>query len=122
MGLDLHVTVPLAVTFICISVCLTTFSQVLLKIEAKRPHKDFLSQYLNVRVIVAYGLFFVVTLLNVVALSVIPLSYAPVWNSAIIVLVNVVCALFLHESFNKRKILGVVLIVVGISCFMLQLL
>lgn len=98
-------------------VLISSFSQILLKKSAQSEHKSFLSEYLNVRVITAYFILFVSSLLSIVAYRVIPLSMGPVLESTGYIYVAVLGALILKERMNRKKIIGIMLIVVGVLLY-----
>ena len=52
-------------------------SQLLLKSAAQRTYKNWIYQYLNIRVILGYGIMVASTLCTVIAYRVLPLSMAP---------------------------------------------
>lgn len=108
-----------AVLVMLTSVFISSVSQILLKKEAGKEHSHWLQEYLNLPVIVAYGMFFGSTLLTMFALKEIPLSMAPILESAGYIFVSVMGYLFLKEKFTKRKIAGLCLIFVGIFVFSL---
>ena len=56
----------------------SAISQVLLKQSAGRTYKSVIYEYLNWRVIVAYGISFSVLLLNTYAYTVVPMKYGAV--------------------------------------------
>lgn len=100
-----------------LSVFVSSVSQIGLKIAAKKEYKSVAKEYLNWRVILSYGLFFLSTLLTVFALKVVPISLAPIIESAGYIFVTVMSYLFLKESITKKKILGMVLILIGIFVY-----
>lgn len=116
-----NISISTAVLLIASGVILTVVSQLLLKSAAREEYTNFVSQYVNLKVLTAYSLFFIVTILNVIALQKIPLSYAPVWNSAAIVGVSAASIVIFKESLNKRKAIGTLLILIGIFFFAVKL-
>ena len=60
------------------AVLLAALSQVLLKKAAMRQYDSVWREYLNPQVIFAYALFFLATLIDVVAYRRIPLSLGPI--------------------------------------------
>ena len=63
-----------------LAVFIATIAQVLLKKEANVKHESFLQKFLNVKVISAYSIFLLSTILNVVAFKNIDLKYAVVFD------------------------------------------
>ena len=108
-----------SVLLMLFSVLVASVSQILLKISANREHGSRLKEYLNPLVITAYGLLFGSTLLTMTALRHLPLSWSPVLESAGYIFVAVFGYFFLKEKFNRRKLAGLALILVGILVFAL---
>lgn len=96
------------------SVFISSVSQVILKTSADKEHKSIIKEYLNLRVILAYGLFFASTVLTVIAYKFVPLSLGPVLESSGYVFVAVLSCFFLKERLTKKQIVGMILIVVGV--------
>lgn len=106
-----------AVGILLCSVFLSSVSQILLKTAANQTYRNKLAEYLNVRVIVAYGMFFCSTILTMLALRYVPLSLSPIIESASYIFVSVMGYCFLKERFSRRKWLGLFLILAGIMVF-----
>ena len=96
---------------------ISSVSQILLKISADAKHARPLSEYLNWRVALAYGLFFLAVLLNIYAFRGVELKAGPVLASSTYIFVMILGSLFLGERVTWRKLLGNVLIVLGILVF-----
>ena len=93
----------------------TALSQILLKTQANTTgNKGFFSKFLNVRVIVSYGLLFLTLAINQVALRYVPLSVMPCITATSFVWVFVMGALILKEKGSPRKALGVAIIIAGV--------
>ena len=93
---------------------ITALSQILLKTQANTTGgKGFFSKFLNVRVIVSYGLLFLTLAVNQVALRYVPLSVMPCITATSFVWVFVMGALILKEKASPRKALGVAIIIAG---------
>jgi len=97
-----------------LSALLAAVSQVLLKISANRPHKNRISEYLNVWVITGYGLLVLTLLMNTWAYRGVEYKIGPILNSASYVFVMLLGRLVLKEKITKRKAVGVSVIVLGI--------
>ena len=95
-------------------VLISAFSQILLKIEAKKEHKSWIYEYLNVRVIVAYILFFAATFVTIFCYKVLPLSIGALLDSCGYVFVTLLGYIILKEKVSKRKIVGIVLVLIGV--------
>ena len=74
----------------------------------------YLDKFLNVRVIVSYGLLFLTLAINQVALRYVPLSVMPCITATSFVWVFVMGALILKEKVSPRKALGVAIIIAGV--------
>ena len=93
---------------------LSTISQLILKKAADNPKYTGLRAYLNVPVIAAYGLFFGCMLLNVVALRTLDLTIASVLEASSYIYVMALSFFFLREKITLRRLIGNIVIVVGI--------
>ena len=93
---------------------ISAFSQILLKIAARRQYSSWIYEYLNVRVIVAYFIFFLATLLTVYCYKIIPLSLGAMLEASGYVFVTVLGRLILKERVSKQKILGMALVILGV--------
>lgn len=100
-----------------VSALITASSQILLKISAQRQHKDFIHEYLNACVIISYAFYFLVVFLNIFIYTKVDYRFSVVLNSLSTVFVAVFSNLILKERFTRRRILGNILIVLGIVCF-----
>ncbi|MBR2737928.1 MAG: EamA family transporter [Lachnospiraceae bacterium] len=103
------------------AVFIADISQIILKKAAVKKYDSFIKSYLNFPVICAYGLFLGSTILNVIALRRLPLSLTPIWLSCGQIFIAVLSYFLLHEPINKKKLLGLGIIVVGVVVFSLQL-
>ena len=93
---------------------LTAVSQLLLKESANREHKNFLAEYLNWRVILAYAIFFGVLLSNTYAYTRVDMKYGSIIDTLAYVFVFLLSVFILHEKISKRKLIGNLLIIAGI--------
>lgn len=99
---------------------ISAISQILLKKAALKEYKGFIWQYLNVRVIVAYTLFFGVVVLNTYILKFLPLTVVnPLSESLPYVLSIISGYFFFEEKITWRKIVGALVIVCGIVIIVL---
>lgn len=99
------------------SVFISSVSQTILKKSANEEHKSALSEYLNVKVIVAYGIFFMSSLITVFAYRYVPLSLGTILESSGYIFVTVLGYFFLKEQVSKRKLMGLGCILFGIIVF-----
>ena len=96
---------------------LTAVSQLLLKQSANEKHESFWKEYLNWRVILSYGMFFLVLLANTYAYTKVDMKYGAIIDTLAYVFVLILSAVVLKEKATKRKILGNLLIVLGILLY-----
>lgn len=109
------------VGILLVSVLISSVSQIILKKSADRTYKNALAEYLNIRVISAYGMFFASTVLTMIALKRVPLSMSPILESTGYIYISVMGYVFLKEKFTRRKAAGMALILVGIAIYSLKL-
>lgn len=102
-----------------VSVLISSVSQILLKISAQKVYPSKIKEYLNPYVILGYGLFFGCTLISMFALKVVPLSMAPILESAGYIFVSVLSFMFLKEKLTIRQLVGMVVIIIGIAIYSL---
>ena len=98
---------------------LTAVSQLLLKESANREHKNFLAEYLNWRVSLAYAIFFGVLLSNTYAYTRVDMKYGSIIDTLAYVFVFLLSVFILHEKISKRKLIGNLLIIAGILIYSL---
>lgn len=100
-----------------VGVFVSSIGQVLLKKSANRTYDSPLREYLNPLVIAGYVLFVGSTLLSVYAYRGIPLSMGEILDATGYIYVTVFGVTIFHERLNRRKVLALVLIVVGIVIY-----
>lgn len=100
-----------------VSVCISSTSQILLKKSAGIERKNKIKEYLNIYVIVAYGLLFLSTLLTMFAYKKINLSVGVVIEAIGYIIVAILSYFFIKEKFTKNKIIGIILIIIGVIVF-----
>lgn len=93
---------------------LSAISQLILKKAADNPRYTGIRAYLNAPVILAYGLFFGCMLLNVVALRTLDLTIASVLEASSYIYVMMLSFFFLREKITPRRLIGNIVIIVGI--------
>lgn len=105
--------------FLVGSVVLASVSQILLKISAKKTHSSFLKEYLNIFVISGYVLLAASTLTTIAAYRGIEFKNGPIIESLGYILVMALSYFILKEKIDRRKIIGYVLILLGVVVFYL---
>ncbi|MBS4968524.1 MAG: EamA family transporter, partial [Lachnospiraceae bacterium] len=86
-------------------------SQILLKQSANQEHESALKEYLNWRVITAYGISFSVLLLNTYAYTKVDMKYGAVIDTFSYVFVMVLSYFILKEKFTKGQLIGNLMII-----------
>ena len=103
--------------FLFASVIIASFSQILLKKSAQKKHDSLIKEYLNVNVIVGYGMMVVTTLLTIMAYRGLDYKNGPIIESLGYILVMFLSLIFFGEKITKKKLLGNLLILLGIFVF-----
>ena len=98
---------------------ISSVSQIILKKSAGKEYSSKIREYLNIRVISAYGIFFAATFCTIIAYSKIPLSFGPILEATGYIFIAVLSFIFLKEKINLKKKIGLALIIVGIVVFAL---
>lgn len=107
------------VAIFLVSVLISSVSQIILKKSANVNYESVVKEYLNPFVIIAYIIFFASTLLTTFAYRGVPLSLGPVLEATGYVYVAILGTLILKERMTKKKIVGNLLIIIGILVFAL---
>ena len=100
-----------------VGVIISAFSQILLKKSANSGEKSIIKQYLNMRVISAYAMFFGATLLSIYAYKVIPITLGAILGTLEYGLVAILGHFLLKEELRQKQILGLIIIIAGIICY-----
>lgn len=106
--------------YVCLcllSVFIASVSQVMLKIEAIKPHSTWWREYLNPLVVLAYTLFFGTTLLNIVIYKGLPLNLGPVLEATGYIYITLFGVTIFKEKVSAGKIVGLAVIITGIFIF-----
>ena len=102
-----------------LSVIISSFSQILLKRSAQKKYKSFLYEYLNPYVIIGYGMMVVSTILIICAYHGVEYKNGPVVESLGYILILILSYWFFKEPISKRKLMGNLLVLLGIAIFYL---
>jgi small multidrug resistance pump len=103
---------------IILAAIFTVVAQMLLKISAsKNISNGFRKTYLNIYVLTGYSVFTGVTVLNLYALREVPLLFMVIINATVQVLVVTCSSIFFKEKLNKKQILGLFIITLGVIVF-----
>ena len=99
------------------SVVIASFSQILLKKGAMRPHISFIRDYLNAPVICGYCLMFGSVLATMFAYRGVPYMTISVIEALGYILVPVLSYLFFKEGFTRNKVIGIICILAGVLVY-----
>ena len=99
------------------SVLIASISQIGLKISSNKKYDHVLKEYLNPWVIGSYILFFVSTLLTVLAMRVLTVSHAMILESAGYIFVAIFSFTLLKERISLKKFVGIFFILLGILVY-----
>ena len=102
-----------------IATIFSAFSQVLLKQSARREHRSWIYEYLNWRVILAYGIAFTVLMVNTYAYTEVEIKYASIIDAFSYVNVMIFSYLLLKEKFTGLQLVGNLIIITGILVYTL---
>ena len=97
----------------------TAISQVLLKQSAGKKYSRWIFEYLNWRVITAYGIAFIVLLANTYAYTKVDMKYGAVIDTFSYVFVMLLSWLLLKERFSKGQLVGNLIIIAGVLIYTL---
>jgi len=102
-------------------VFISAISQVMLKKAAMKRYENPVREYLNPLVITAYVLFVATTLMTILAYRVVPLSMGPILEATGYIYVTFFGVVFFGETLNRKKVVALVLIVLGIVVYSMGL-
>lgn len=103
--------------FMLFGTFISSISQVFLKKSADTDHKSIIREYFNVKVIMAYVLFFLATVCSIVAYRGIPLSLGPVLESTGYIYVTIFDICLFKQSYSVKKIAALAIIIIGIVVY-----
>ncbi len=96
---------------------LAAVSQVLLKLSATKKYKHPIWEYANPLVVMGYGILFLTMGINIYAYKFVDYKYGPVLNSTSYIFILLLGAMLLKEKITKKKLLGNLLIIIGIIIY-----
>lgn len=99
------------------SVLVASLSQIILKKSAMIQYETHIKEYLNFYVATAYVFFFGSSLLTTMAYKGVTLTIGPVLESTGYIYIAILGVLILKEKLSKRKIIGNIMIILGIFVF-----
>lgn len=106
--------------FLLLGIFISAMSQIMLKKATLKKYDSIFKEYLNPLVIFSYGLYVVTTVLTVVAYKEIPLSLGMVLETTGYFYVTVLGVVILGEKLNMKKVVSLLMIIVGIMIYALS--
>lgn len=106
-----------SVGLLILSGLLAAFSQILLKKSAIVNHTNKIEEYINLYVIASYTILFATTFINMFAMREISYKSVPVIGTVSYVFVIILSKLILGEKISRRKLTGIIIILIGIIIF-----
>lgn len=103
-----------------LGVIISASSQILLKSLANIKRKNMIKEYLNLKTIFAYCIFFVATLCSVFSYKYIPLAMGPILGTTEYIFVAILSYFLLKEKISKRKAIGLITIILGVLIFSIK--
>ena len=102
-------------------VFVASMAQIVLKRSAKKERTNLIKEYLNLNVILGYGMLFGSTFITIYALSQIELSLGAALESLGYIFVAILSYIFLKEKSTMKQIIGYACIICGVLLFNLQI-
>ena len=107
----------LYVLLLLFSVFISAISQILLKKSALQEHKSWIYEYLNIKVISAYFLFFCAVLIDLLALKYVPVSFVPVIETSSYIFIILLSRILFAEKISIKQFIAISLIISGIFIY-----
>ncbi len=104
---------------IILTAFMSSVSQILLNLSNKVCYNNKLREYLNPYVIVSYMILAVTIFINTYALRYIPLKISHTLAASTYIFVLILSRIFLKEKITLKKVMGNILIVLGIIIFIM---
>ena len=104
-----------------LGVFVSSIAQILLKKSANIERENKLKEYLNFKTIFAYGIFFGATLCTLFAYKFIPLTMGTILETTGYIFVTILSYFLLKEKITKKKLIGLVIIIIGVLIFSIWL-
>ena len=112
--------IQICVGIMFFSAFLAAFAQMLLKKSADETHHSLLNNYLNIKVLSGYAVFFMTMLMNVYAFTAVPYKYGAVINASSYTFALFLSHIIFKDKFTWRAVCGNMLIVFGIAVYSLD--
>ena len=105
---------------IIIGIFASSCSQLLLKKSAIKKHRSLIAEYINWRVIFAYTIFLGSMFVNILGYkNGVQVKDIPILEASGYIFVPILSHLYLKEDIDKRTLLSIIIIIVGIVIFYL---
>lgn len=98
-------------------IIISSIAQLLLKKASMIKYDNKIKEYLNLKTIVAYIVFFGATLLSVYSFKGLPLMYGTVIGATEYIFVTLLGYFILKEKINTKTIIGLSLVIIGVIIF-----
>ena len=105
------------IILLILAVLVSSISQIILKKSASKTYNSVIREYLNIYVIVGYGLMVISPVLVVLGLKGVPYKNEPIIESLGYIFVMILSNRILKEKITKKKIIGNLLILIGIVIY-----
>ncbi len=99
------------------SVLISSVAQIILKKSAGKKYDSVIKEYLNIRVIGAYSIFFLSTLLTMYAYKGVPLTLGTLLEAAGYIYIPILSFFILKEKITPRMVIGSLFIICGIIVY-----
>ena len=100
-----------------LSIFIASVSQVLLKKSSNKKYDNLIKEYLNFYVVSGYILLIISTVLTIIAMKNLDYKNVPILESSGYIIVMILSYLFLSEKITKRKLIGNIIILLGIAVY-----
>lgn len=107
----------IALIVLMFNVLLSCISQVILKLEANKPHATKMSEIVNKGVFLGYTIFLTITLVNVFMYRYVEFNLILVIESLAYVFVPLISYKVFKEKLNKKQLIGLMIIVAGVIMY-----
>lgn len=100
-----------------LGVFISSMAQILLKKSANIERESKINEYLNLKTIFAYGIFFGATICTLFAYKFIPLTMGAILETTGYIFVTILSYFLLKEKISRKKLVGLIIIIIGILIF-----
>lgn len=96
------------------AVFISSLSQIILKKSASNYYENKWREYLNFRIILAYGILLVANYIYILAYRKLSLSMGTMLETTGYLWVAILGRVFLKEHINQRKFIGILILIIGV--------